>query len=91
MQLGLEELQRKMEMFKSNLAVMGSQLGEPPPPQLPAGPSEAKQLLQVEAQQLQKEPEDPAAQLRDNECLSHLNQEQGTWLRSGTNRMKIER
>lgn len=53
---------------------------EPPPPEPPAGPSEAEERLQGEVEQLQKELEMLTGQLRaqvqDNESLSHLNREQ---------------
>ncbi|XP_020019890.2 golgin subfamily A member 2 isoform X2 [Castor canadensis] len=66
--------------LENNLAELRSQLVESPPPAPPTGPSEAEQLLQVEAQQLQKELENLAgqlqAQVQDNESLSRLNQEQ---------------
>lgn len=52
----------------------------PPPQEPPAGPSEAEQRLQAETERLQKELESLAgqlqAQVKDNESLSHLNQEQ---------------
>lgn len=52
----------------------------PPPQEPPAGPSEAEQWLQAETERLQKELESLAGQLqsqvKDNESLSHLNQEQ---------------
>lgn len=52
----------------------------PPAPEPPAGPSEEEQRLQAEAEQLQKELEILAgqlqAQVKDNEGLSRLNQEQ---------------
>jgi hypothetical protein len=53
---------------------------ELPSPEPPAGPSEAEEWLQGEAEQLQKELESLMGQLRaqvqDNGSLSHLNQEQ---------------
>ena len=52
----------------------------PPPQEPPAGPSEVEQRLQAEAEQLQKELQSLAqqlqAQVKDNESLSRLNQEQ---------------
>lgn len=52
----------------------------PPPQAPPSGPSETEQRLQAEAEQLQKEVESLArqlqAQVKDNENLSLLNQEQ---------------
>lgn len=50
------------------------------PPAAPAGPSETEQQLQAEAEKLQKElaslTEQLQAQVRDNEGLSRLNQQQ---------------
>lgn len=52
----------------------------PPAQEAPAGPSEVEERLQAEAEQLQKELENLAGQLRaqvqDNEGLSRLNWEQ---------------
>jgi hypothetical protein len=54
----------QVQVLETNLAEMKNQLGKSLPPQPPAGPSEAEQLLQAEAQQLQKELKDLAAQLQ---------------------------
>uniref|UniRef100_A0A8B7TT92 Golgin subfamily A member 2-like n=1 Tax=Castor canadensis TaxID=51338 RepID=A0A8B7TT92_CASCN len=77
-----EDLTRRLRPSEPLMDEMKSQL----PPQPPAGPSEANQLLQAEAQQSPKELEDLTAQLRaeqqENERLSRLNQEQGERLRA---------
>jgi hypothetical protein len=56
----------------------------PPPSNTPAGPIDAEQRLEEEAQQLQKELESLEGQLhghvQGNQTLNHLNQEQEEWL-----------
>ncbi|XP_056668474.1 golgin subfamily A member 2 isoform X10 [Monodelphis domestica] len=69
----------QVQELEASLAELKSQ-SVPPAPELPAGPSEAEQRLQEEAEQLRKELEGMAGQLRaqvqDNEGLSRLNREQ---------------
>ncbi|XP_045018260.1 golgin subfamily A member 2 isoform X2 [Bubalus bubalis] len=66
--------------LETSLAELRNQIAAPPPQEPPAGPSEAEQRLQAETERLQKELESLAgqlqAQVKDNESLSHLNQEQ---------------
>ncbi|XP_026369844.2 golgin subfamily A member 2 isoform X2 [Ursus arctos] len=66
--------------LEASVAELKSQIVVPPAPEPPAGPSEEEQRLQAEAEQLQKELEILAgqlqAQVKDNEGLSRLNQEQ---------------
>ncbi|KAM4876929.1 golgin subfamily A member 2 isoform 2-T2 [Thomomys bottae] len=75
-----ERSENQVLELETNLAELKSQLVEPSLPPAPAGPSEAEQQLQAEAQQLQKELESLTgqlhAQVQDNENLSRLNQEQ---------------
>ncbi|XP_072488660.1 golgin subfamily A member 2 isoform X7 [Notamacropus eugenii] len=69
----------QVQELESSLAELKSQ-SVPPAPEPPAGPSEAEQRLQEEAERLRKELEGLAGQLRaqvqDNEGLSRLNREQ---------------
>ncbi|XP_019650771.1 golgin subfamily A member 2 isoform X3 [Ailuropoda melanoleuca] len=66
--------------LEASVAELKNQIVVPPAPEPPAGPSEEEQRLQAEAKQLQKELEILAgqlqAQVKDNEGLSRLNQEQ---------------
>ncbi|XP_048199986.1 golgin subfamily A member 2 isoform X10 [Perognathus longimembris pacificus] len=75
-----ERSEKQVVELETNMAELKSQLAAPSLPPAPAGPSEAEQQLQAEAQQLQKELESLAGQLhvqvQDNENLSRLNQEQ---------------
>ncbi|XP_061289622.1 golgin subfamily A member 2 isoform X2 [Bos javanicus] len=78
-----EEKERSVcqaQELETSLAELRNQIAAPPPQEPPAGPSEAEQRLQVETERLQKELESLAgqlqAQVKDNESLSHLNQEQ---------------
>ncbi|XP_055255211.1 golgin subfamily A member 2 isoform X5 [Moschus berezovskii] len=78
-----EEKERSMcqaQELESSLAELRNQIAAPPPQEPPAGPSETEQWLQAETERLQKELESLAgqlqAQVKDNESLSHLNQEQ---------------
>lgn len=70
----------QVQELEASVAALKRQLVLPPAPELPAGPSEEEQRLQMEAKQLQKELEILAgqlqAQVKDNEGLSRLNQEQ---------------
>ncbi|XP_072488656.1 golgin subfamily A member 2 isoform X3 [Notamacropus eugenii] len=70
----------QVQELESSLAELKSQSVVPPAPEPPAGPSEAEQRLQEEAERLRKELEGLAGQLRaqvqDNEGLSRLNREQ---------------
>ncbi|XP_043838362.1 golgin subfamily A member 2 isoform X2 [Dromiciops gliroides] len=69
----------QVQELETSLAELKSQ-SVPPVPEPPAGPSEAEQRLQEEAEQLRKELEGLSGQLRaqvqDNEGLSRLNREQ---------------
>nr|XP_051690642.1 golgin subfamily A member 2-like [Oryctolagus cuniculus] len=71
-----EEKERSLSQVRE-LAKLKSQMESPASP---AGPSEAEQQLQAQAEQLQKELESLAgqlqAQVQDNAGLSHLNQPQ---------------
>ncbi|XP_062063445.1 golgin subfamily A member 2-like isoform X2 [Lepus europaeus] len=76
---GLSQVQE----LETTLAELQSQRAEPPAPESPAppaGPSEAEQQLQAQAEQLQKQLESLAgqlqAQVQDNAALSRLNQQQ---------------
>ncbi|KAJ1077580.1 hypothetical protein K5549_010907 [Capra hircus] len=78
-----EEKERSVcqaQELETSLAELRNQIAAPPPQEPPAGPSEAEQWLQAETERLQKELESLAGQLqsqvKDNESLSHLNQEQ---------------
>ncbi|XP_010808712.2 golgin subfamily A member 2 isoform X1 [Bos taurus] len=78
-----EEKERSVcqaQELETSLAELRNQIAAPPPQEPPAGPSEAEQRLQAETERLQKELESLAgqlqAQVKDNESLSHLNQEQ---------------
>ncbi|XP_004269205.1 golgin subfamily A member 2 isoform X2 [Orcinus orca] len=66
--------------LETSLAKLRTEMAVPPPQEPPAGPSEVEQRLQAEAEQLQKELQSLAqqlqAQVKDNESLSRLNQEQ---------------
>ncbi|XP_043838363.1 golgin subfamily A member 2 isoform X3 [Dromiciops gliroides] len=70
----------QVQELETSLAELKSQSAVPPVPEPPAGPSEAEQRLQEEAEQLRKELEGLSGQLRaqvqDNEGLSRLNREQ---------------
>ncbi|XP_006154089.1 golgin subfamily A member 2 isoform X4 [Tupaia chinensis] len=70
----------QVQELQTTLAELRTQLAEPPAPEPPAGPSEVEQQLQAEAERLQRELESLSgqlqAQVRDNEGLSRLNQEQ---------------
>ncbi|XP_066896729.1 golgin subfamily A member 2 isoform X11 [Kogia breviceps] len=70
----------QVQELETTLAKLRTELAVPPPQEPPAGPSEVEQRLQAEAEQLQKELQSLArqlqAQVKDNESLSHLNQEQ---------------
>ncbi|XP_077624439.1 golgin subfamily A member 2 isoform X5 [Crocuta crocuta] len=70
----------QVQELEASLAELKKQLAVPPAQEPPAGPSEAEERLQAEAEQLQKELESLAGQLRaqvqDNEGLSRLNWEQ---------------
>ncbi|XP_040081182.1 golgin subfamily A member 2 isoform X2 [Oryx dammah] len=78
-----EEKERSVcqaQELETSLAELRNQIAAPLPQEAPAGPSEAEQWLQAETERLQKELESLAgelqAQVKDNESLSHLNQEQ---------------
>ncbi|XP_058528385.1 golgin subfamily A member 2 isoform X3 [Ochotona princeps] len=78
-----EQSLSQVQELETSLAELRSQIVESPalePPALPAGPSETEQQLQAEAEKLQKElaslAEQLQAQVRDNEGLSRLNQQQ---------------
>ncbi|XP_008058834.1 golgin subfamily A member 2 [Carlito syrichta] len=75
-----ERCLRQMQELENNLFQHRTQTAEPPCPEPPAGPSEVEQQLQAETDQLRTELESLAgqlqAQVRDNESLSRLNQEQ---------------
>ncbi|XP_070309716.1 golgin subfamily A member 2 isoform X9 [Odocoileus virginianus] len=78
-----EEKERSVSQaqeLETSLAELRNQIAAPQPQEPPAGPSEAEQWLQAETERLQKELESLAgqlqAQVKDNESLSHLNQEQ---------------
>ncbi|XP_010855161.1 PREDICTED: golgin subfamily A member 2 isoform X4 [Bison bison bison] len=78
-----EEKERSVcqaQELETSLDELRNQIAAPPPQEPPAGPSEAEQRLQAETERLQKELESLAgqlqAQVKDNESLSHLNQEQ---------------
>ncbi|XP_027822183.1 golgin subfamily A member 2 isoform X3 [Ovis aries] len=78
-----EEKERSVcqaQELETSLAELRNQIAAPPPQEPLAGPSEAEQWLQAETERLQKELESLAGQLqsqvKDNESLSHLNQEQ---------------
>ncbi|XP_032721855.1 golgin subfamily A member 2 isoform X1 [Lontra canadensis] len=70
----------QVQELEASVAELKKQLVVPPAPEPPAGPSQEEQRLQMEAEQLQKELETLAgqlqAQVKDNEGLSRLNQEQ---------------
>ncbi|XP_007102470.1 golgin subfamily A member 2 isoform X3 [Physeter macrocephalus] len=70
----------QVQELETSLAKLRTEIAVPPPQKPPAGPSEVEQRLQAEAEQLQKELQSLArqlqAQVKDNESLSHLNQEQ---------------
>ncbi|KAM9720518.1 golgin subfamily A member 2 isoform 2-T2 [Dama dama] len=78
-----EEKERSVSQaqeLETSLAELRNQIAAPQPQEPPAGPSETEQWLQAETERLQKELESLAgqlqAQVKDNESLSHLNQEQ---------------
>ncbi|XP_040818722.1 golgin subfamily A member 2 isoform X3 [Ochotona curzoniae] len=78
-----EQSLNQVQELETSLAELRSQIVESPalePPAAPAGPSETEQQLQAEAEKLQKElaslTEQLQAQVRDNEGLSRLNQQQ---------------
>uniref|UniRef100_A0A8C5NVF6 Golgin A2 n=1 Tax=Jaculus jaculus TaxID=51337 RepID=A0A8C5NVF6_JACJA len=75
-----EHSQSQVQELETSLAELRSQMEEPSSAEPPAGPSEAEQRLQAEAEGLQRELELVAgqlhAQVRDNESLSRLNREQ---------------
>ncbi|XP_043325628.1 golgin subfamily A member 2 isoform X6 [Cervus canadensis] len=78
-----EEKERSVSQaqeLETSLAELRNQIAVPQPQEPPAGPSETEQWLQAETERLQKELESLAgqlqAQVKDNESLSHLNQEQ---------------
>nr|XP_044998095.1 golgin subfamily A member 2 isoform X2 [Jaculus jaculus] len=75
-----EHSQNQVQELETSLAELRSQMEEPSSAEPPAGPSEAEQRLQAEAEGLQRELELVAgqlhAQVRDNESLSRLNREQ---------------
>ncbi|XP_059958364.1 golgin subfamily A member 2 isoform X2 [Mesoplodon densirostris] len=70
----------QVQELETSLAKLRTEIAVPPPQGPPAGPSEVEQRLQAEAEQLQKELQSLAqqlqAQVKDNESLSRLNQEQ---------------
>ncbi|KAM9083568.1 golgin subfamily A member 2 isoform 2-T2 [Megaptera novaeangliae] len=70
----------QVQELETSLAKLRTEIAVPPPQEPPAGPSEVEQRLQAEAEQLQKELRSLAqqlqAQVKDNESLSRLNQEQ---------------
>ncbi|XP_059781707.1 golgin subfamily A member 2 isoform X2 [Balaenoptera ricei] len=70
----------QVQELETSLAKLRTKIAVPPPQEPPAGPSEVEQRLQAEAEQLQKELQSLAqqlqAQVKDNESLSRLNQEQ---------------
>ncbi|XP_068409899.1 golgin subfamily A member 2 isoform X2 [Eschrichtius robustus] len=70
----------QVQELETSLARLRTEIAVPPPQEPPAGPSEVEQRLQAEAEQLQKELQSLAqrlqAQVKDNESLSRLNQEQ---------------
>ncbi|XP_057577211.1 golgin subfamily A member 2 isoform X2 [Hippopotamus amphibius kiboko] len=70
----------QVQELETSLAELRNQIAVPPPQEPPAGPTEVEQRLQADAERLQKELESLAgqlqAQVKDNESLSHLNQEQ---------------
>ncbi|XP_035973788.2 golgin subfamily A member 2 isoform X3 [Halichoerus grypus] len=70
----------QVQELEASVAELKNQIAVPPVPEPPAGPSEEEQRLHEEAEQLQKELEILAgqlqAQVKDNEGLSRLNQEQ---------------
>ncbi|XP_045323476.1 golgin subfamily A member 2 isoform X6 [Leopardus geoffroyi] len=70
----------QVQELEASLAELKKQIEAPPAQEAPAGPSEVEERLQAEAEQLQKELENLAGQLRaqvqDNEGLSRLNWEQ---------------
>ncbi|OWK10730.1 hypothetical protein Celaphus_00005187 [Cervus elaphus hippelaphus] len=78
-----EEKERSVSQaqeLETSLAELRNQIAVPQPQEPPAGPSETEQWLQAETERLQEELESLAgqlqAQVKDNESLSHLNQEQ---------------
>uniref|UniRef100_A0A8D1SY85 Golgin subfamily A conserved domain-containing protein n=1 Tax=Sus scrofa TaxID=9823 RepID=A0A8D1SY85_PIG len=75
-----EHSMSQVQELETSLAELRNQAVVPPPQAPPSGPSETEQRLQAEAEQLQKEVESLArqlqAQVKDNENLSLLNQEQ---------------
>ncbi|XP_040338419.1 golgin subfamily A member 2 [Herpailurus yagouaroundi] len=70
----------QVQELEASLAELKKQIEVPPAQEPPAGPSEVEERLQAEAEQLHKELENLAGQLRaqvqDNEGLSRLNWEQ---------------
>ncbi|XP_007471824.1 PREDICTED: golgin subfamily A member 2-like isoform X2 [Lipotes vexillifer] len=70
----------QVQELETSLAKLRTEIAVPAPQEPPAGPSEVEQRLQAEAEQLQKELQSLArqlqAQVKDNESLSRLNQEQ---------------
>ncbi|KAM9641297.1 golgin subfamily A member 2 isoform 1-T1 [Trichechus inunguis] len=75
----------RVQELEASLAELKNQTAVPPPEEPPPGPSEEEQRLHAEAERLQKELERLTGQLhfhlKDNETLTHQNQEQEQKLR----------